>query len=313
MKTLPLVIGLLLLLTILTYTRLERHTADALSANALIGHSGVQRAAFNSEQRIKFEEAAPSRSSAKPPRPSKIEDKEENESEPKQNRWRWKSYDTLLDFTRVLYRQPEKIVKGTLDEYEVTARLMRLLYTGQPCFSPGVEYRLLDCLALKAAQGAPLTKADQVSSILLDDQELQAIFYLMLKGAEGYPSLLDFITVEPVSSESQKINLFHAPQPVLAALFDDPELATELVVRRGDLIRDFEGRQLSMESSERQQFFVKSAHQVLSVHHQDLSRYTHLVEMTLIPQNSKYRYITLSVTDPASGMTLKRRIRLAIH
>ncbi|HSX27120.1 MAG TPA: hypothetical protein VLE89_08975 [Chlamydiales bacterium] len=105
--------------------------------------------------------------------------------------------------------------------YELTAKLLATFY--KPLFEKKTrfEYYFLDQLLL-------LAKLQKESPFVLEKisfpDSLQPLYYKMLKGTKewdlmagvGYPSLLDYIKVDPVN---EKLCLFHAHPDMLTVLF----------------------------------------------------------------------------------------------
>lgn len=135
---------------------------------------------------------------------------------------------------------------------EIAARLMRNLYGRCSFFHeiPEVEYKILDILRRKKEAMEGFEYADEIGSIPLDDEKIQAIFYQMLKGGSlddntTYPSLLDFITfdkdylsnnkIKPLSSEMKKINLFFVSKELLGAILPNDASVTLFLKEREKL------------------------------------------------------------------------------
>lgn len=117
--------------------------------------------------------------------------------------------------------------------YDATAKLLKTFY--EPLFEKQsrFEFRFLD--AWLAQTRLALTKETPFApeTVSFPDPAMQACYYKMLKGTKkcqflkegiGYPSLLDLIKVEPVSS---KPCLAHAHPYLFAALFS-PKIAMPL-------------------------------------------------------------------------------------
>lgn len=139
-------------------------------------------------------------------------------------------------------------ISGTGEFYRIAARLMRYLYKNQPFFNEvaGVEFLLLGAL-LEGATINPVMKnetsssckqllksSEDLSSFVFQDAKLQNIWYRILKGGEGedgYPSLLKFVGLEPRRRKFW-ISIHHAPLELIAALFDHEVLAGEIVETR---------------------------------------------------------------------------------
>jgi len=136
-----------------------------------------------------------------------------------------------LNFYLIIHEEPHK--DYPLSIYETAARLMRNLYGDAAFFKPNVEYRLLDALIALKEETDGFTYPDELSTLTLGDPELQAAFYSMLKGAEGCPSLLNFITFdEEGTRDMKKVNLMFAAPCVVEALINDPQMSERLLALR---------------------------------------------------------------------------------
>jgi len=117
--------------------------------------------------------------------------------------------------------------------YETAAALMRHLYSTQFsfCSHAHVEYKILDALIRQQELARHFMYPDDLGSLDLGDQELQKLFYQMLKGDIG-PSLLHFITYDTVTTRSQKkLNLLFAPHELLTILFPRNSADVERLVQ----------------------------------------------------------------------------------
>lgn len=142
------------------------------------------------------------------------------------------------------------------DTITVLERLIKNLYGDQPFFKEAVKKRpelVSDLIStmVKNAKSATckLTFTDicELSNIPFADFELREVFYKMLKGepasikynekgekrvvAEGYESLLDFLTV--VCSRS-KVRVWLARKALIESIFRDPQM---IIDRRKELYR----------------------------------------------------------------------------
>lgn len=112
--------------------------------------------------------------------------------------------------------------------YEQLAQLLRLFYK-KPLFAlfpeqTKLEYRFLDTW-IASIKASLLEKPDQpvtLEKIALKDKSLQNLYYNMLRGAEeAFPTLLDFVKVEQVSSKPEKLCLCHATPQLLSVFFGE--------------------------------------------------------------------------------------------
>ncbi|MCB1111241.1 MAG: hypothetical protein H7A37_06660 [Chlamydiales bacterium] len=153
----------------------------------------------------------------------------------------------------------EKIREAKPTEFQQVYMLLKklpdLLYGDQEFFEEmKADASLQDEMwqqVIHAADQQKVTKVQDLANLDLGDAHLNEIFYKMLKGTEtkegGYPSLLDYITMK----RSAKIRVYLAPEPILLLLFRDPDTVSEIIETRGRLYRDVVAdRMTSAEASE---------------------------------------------------------------
>ena len=146
-----------------------------------------------------------------------------------------------INFFILLHNEPHTKLPKEYSLYEITARSMRFLYADQPFFQiiPDVEYRILDKFFEVKEQTLEFCTPDELSSLSLEDDELQKVFYTMLKGTKEAPSLLNFITFdhgkEPLKGQREKINLMFVDPIVLNAILHD-ESTTQRIIEARDKI-----------------------------------------------------------------------------
>jgi len=109
--------------------------------------------------------------------------------------------------------------------YETAAKLLRIFY-GEALFDKKVraEYKFLDAFLKEARRQSVRETFSSLEKIAFNDPHFQMIYYKMLKGTKkndllkgiGYPSLLDYIKIEPAAS---KICLYHAHPHLLSVFF----------------------------------------------------------------------------------------------
>lgn len=139
-----------------------------------------------------------------------------------------------LNFYTLLEKEPNISLPKEFSLYEVTARLMRALYKEEDFFKPGVEYRLLDKLLEKKEEALSFTTPDQLCELSFDDESLQRVFYLMLKGTKKSPSLLNYITFDSIhgTEQARKINFMFVDPIIIHAIFPEGNTADLLLAKR---------------------------------------------------------------------------------
>lgn len=109
--------------------------------------------------------------------------------------------------------------------YETVAKLLKVFY-GQALFDNKVraEYKFLDAFLKEVRHLMGNREFSVLEKVSFKDPHFQILYYQMLKGTKkndlskgvGYPSLLDYIKIEPAAS---KICLFHAHPNLLSVFF----------------------------------------------------------------------------------------------
>lgn len=232
MQVLLFVITLLMLLSTISYSRLELFLQQSL---LLREYTAYQHFAEGSEQNKKQLEIY---------KKHKGEDSEEK----KQNAESGKS----LPIHSFLQR--EKVGQDPNAIHELLKRLMQNLYGDKHFFLEIQEKRpsFLDELLVRMAEAAKeekITYKKDLSKLDLQDAELQEVYAKMLRGNKSthnndkreYDSLSEYVQTQ---SGRKKIQLLHASPPLLLAIYGDPSLVEEIIDRRKHIKSDKEFRDL---------------------------------------------------------------------
>ncbi len=180
--------------------------------------------------------------------------------------------------------------------YDTAAKLLKAFY-GQPLFNgkASAEYRFLDAFLQAIRERLMKEGPFALEKIEFHDSSLQSLYYKMLKGTKSenpYPSLLDYVKVEPVRT---KICMFHVHPTLLSVLFS-PKAASKLY-------QTIHAPQAPMPSQETIERICLDAHLLLDSQIfdlLDLSRSRH-------PRASK---TTLVGIDSVTDVSLKKTIVL---
>lgn len=136
-------------------------------------------------------------------------------------------------------------------------RLMMQQYAAEPFFISAVEERpgLLDDLMVKIEESAAqlpmkerIKKPQELANLDLQDPLLNEVLYKMLRGnvtreerrrgvKGGYLSLTDFLS----GGKETKIRVYLAPREILLALFEEPDLVEEIVQMRLQIWKQLNG------------------------------------------------------------------------
>ncbi len=135
---------------------------------------------------------------------------------------------------------------------EVFKRLLEELYLGHPFFDelkdkrPNFIEEITHDLASGLVKIIPLTRS-QLSLIEMRDEELREAYTNMLRGnilkQKGYESLLHLISLQQAR---QKIQVSIAPEELLKALYGNEELVHTIMTRADDLISLKENKESSL-------------------------------------------------------------------
>ncbi len=209
-----------------------------------------------------------------------------------------------INFYLVLHGTLHKDLPPESTPYKMAARLMRILYGSAPFYYAGAEREILDKLLEKKSESEGFYSPDQLSSIAMDHPKLQHLFYAMLKGSDGYPPLLDFITYdEEGSREMQKINLMFASEEVVRAAIDHPHLAERLLAMRNQtwtaISEQSEGQNRTYFKTNLTEEFKKN----LDSLGLNFENYKWLFDLSLGKKGT-----ILFKTDPKTGLTHRQKI-----
>lgn len=302
MKVIPYVLAVLFLVGALTVTSMRHALIHQAGERIYVGSVSATREVNNQHELKRFQR----RSEVIGPARKKAEQKPDSDGEPVSHRpWHCPTYDSLLDINQLDVRKA-----GMVDTYVVFTRLLRLLYSHQPWWEAGLDEQIADRLVphLKKALSHP----EALGTLNLGDPHLQQLFYRMLKGAEGTPSLMDYITAEKPGSGA-KINVFFAPIELLAAVFDNPDAAIEIVEFRQQLITKMEKPEdqatLGLSPAQRRTQLYEEMTAHLTQYGDARARATMVLEPTFEPK-VKYRYAVISGIDPVTRIESKQRLRV---
>lgn len=259
MNILLFTVSLLMMLSILTYSRLNAFLDNHICNKMFLDHSLAQKESQNHRESEIYTMKVLTREPRKPKGNVKAEvPPREKGQQPTLSKQRSTALLTLQ--ARLPFQFEAEATKDphALTYYELAARLMRQLYDNQSFFHalPKMEYRILDALRqayqeqkeTKHGFQGPPALSEHLGSFVLHDAVLQQAWQKMLIGYKdqknGYPSLLDYMTVK---SADERINLPFAREEVLNALFENPELVRRLIEDRNYLLRVYIGQEKSDE------------------------------------------------------------------
>lgn len=230
MNPLLFTITFLTLMGILTSSEIAKYSADTHSHYLYLEHQNTSRAKELIVQTSYFTEYKQTQSDT----PKKQESKPEQSTPTERIRYsKSLNYNknrppnnSRLNFYFLFHPKTEDPF-----HYETAAKLLQNLYGNQEFFSkiPNAAHTLLDALIAHKEETKDFIYPDELATIDLGNANLQRLFVKMLKGAEGYPSLLNFITFDKPgnSSNKQKVNFMFVSSELMHAIA--PTIAPKLI------------------------------------------------------------------------------------
>lgn len=143
--------------------------------------------------------------------------------------------------------------------YETSARLIRHLYEKAPFFKAGLEYQVLDLFIKRAKEDKELSSFTELCS---SDHPLRDVLYKMAKGtnqyqigtSRGYPPLEDFLIFDR-DPKRKPINFCFASKPLLIAAFG--EGLTETFMEQEKKKWEIDHKHHTVKKLELEQLFLK--------------------------------------------------------
>lgn len=276
MHILAWVLGMISILAILTYARLDSFVSTQTIDNLYLGQRKAEREADGDGQMKIYQllttyssQPTPVKDANAPPQTELVKPKKEKPEVDGLEKTPAQPGTLHLDLIphyaklnlKALYKESEEMIKKDLQDatgpyYEMAAYLLRDLYQGCPFFQKAqrAEYLLLDAILASTTTKRSSQKhydsskqlvvsAEGLANVRLEDPFLQDLLYHILKGGEylnnegkaiSYPSLLDFVILEP-NRIKLTMSAHHASAEVLAAVLGNSEAARNLVAYRESL------------------------------------------------------------------------------
>lgn len=248
------VFGFLLLFSTMSYFRLEQFYSSNerfkvyLGKNAAIRNANLEalHAAVQLHKEEKGSKEAPQDEGSPVP---------EDNAPSEKKRVKYPLYLDFPPFNSKLnlmsvYEEYAKGVVETAPYLHLFARLLDVLYGEQPFYylygnttSAIIENLMEKSVFNRTVEGKiELKSLSDLASIDFGNDDLQEIWYKMLKGCESrtkerekgsYPSLFDFIILE--KRRKFAIQIHQAPLELLTAVFNNSEVAIQIVAKREEL------------------------------------------------------------------------------
>jgi hypothetical protein len=184
----------------------------------------------------------------------------------------------------------------------ILLNLMELLYGDQPFFDREQAEEILT--KLRAIEWKPeLTRLEQLATVDLEDTALQALWLKMLRGqTNGYDSILNHISLH--EKKRTKINLTHAPEELLKAIFGPIDEVKTFHHDVDKLIKKYNDKRSDSDGLSAQQFRADVQQMA------DILRERHtLFPQDLFDYSVQHRpgSITIEAEDNSRRLTLKSR------
>lgn len=346
MNILAWVLGMISILAILTYVKLEHFVADQSIETYYLGQREADREADRTGQTMLYQQLT-AYSPASPDLDDLTQDAEgasvsrthtpvnKGEKRSKPQTVAPLHLDLVPHNARLnlasLFKERKNSNKDVRNDqyYTIAVQLLNHLYKDCDFFQqvPHAEYALLDALlenaALSNQKECPeiqqrLSCADDLSMFQFEDPALQEIFYHILKGGEAvkedrtvisYPSLLEFIIIEP-NRRKFKINVHYAPKELLSAVLNHSQAAEELVAVREAL--HTQGGKIGKNGLHQTKLYLdeEKVRMVLNKFGLDLGHYLELLDLSSRKPSAsellRDRYI--DGNDPSRKVVVKKKI-----
>ncbi|MCB1180726.1 MAG: hypothetical protein KDK55_01715 [Chlamydiia bacterium] len=264
MYPLALTMLFLSLLGILTSTEIKNYTTQVVKHQIFETYIAANHQMQRAQERARFQEAAPevtnnttdeNKGQKKPPTPKISHHGDCDESDSQKNSFSQSEKHPLplninlgrppnnsrFNFALVLSDHKVNKWDEKFSPYHLAKRLMILLYSDQPFFQniSNVADLILSKLIEKKEQTEKFTHPDQLATLSLDNEDLQVIFYRMLKGDHGCPSLLNYLTFDlsknKWTANHHKINLMYANKTLINLIIENENATDSLLEMRGEM------------------------------------------------------------------------------
>lgn len=254
MNVLPFVMTMLMLLSIMTYARIESFRDLSGLMPQFEWYMQKSERTYNNEiNDKKYNKQNPSKRVVGDDPESKQKDEEKACSR--------------IPFSLFINKQQRESKQEFFDQHVLLAKIViNQLYGNADFFKDAEQLRpdLVDSIIkslMYAADKLPkkqsIISGADLSSIDLGDKTINDTFTDMLKGTvtiegqdvkETYPALIDYITVK----NKTKVRIFLAPREILMAIYDSPELVNEIMEERVSLYKQVKDESISKDEASSQ-------------------------------------------------------------
>lgn len=252
MNILLFVIAMLMLMTLMTYSKLESYRNFAILQSQFEFY-------MRNLERMDYTQSA-----KKCYKANVASKKEQDENEKEKN-----SATSKLSLHLFVNKEDREKYPQVYSQYLMLAKnLINILYGEAEFFKKAKEKDdgIVDTLLKEIGdQTAELPKKEQISSICdlsrinFEDSNLQTLFYSMLSGGveipkeeqgtvnvqRKYPPLGKYITLENKSV----LRVYLASKELLLAIFEDPEVVEDIIQKRNELYLEVDSKRMSAEEA----------------------------------------------------------------
>ncbi|KPK33295.1 MAG: hypothetical protein AMS24_01575 [Chlamydiae bacterium SM23_39] len=232
MNILSFISAILIIFAMISHFMFKDHRDSVIMKKSIEGYLNAYRISQNSYESFLYK----SSKSIKKKKTIDEKNKKNKEKKSKTNKKKKEEKDNKIFSCGQINIYP-LLKNGKIKEkkiYEITKRLMKLLYG--KILNREIEDSLLDKIILMAKD----KKDFYLEKIDFQNQQLQSVWYKMLKGTKfydfkknvGYPSILDFIKI---SEKKDKICITKAKEELIFAMFDRETAIKILSIRNGDM------------------------------------------------------------------------------
>lgn len=202
---------------------------------------------------------------------------------------------------------------------EIFSSLLRMLYGDFTFFNaiPNAEHQIIEQLLLKLNnENELINNSESLATLKFEDSRIQDLFFRILKGdkqqvgpnKKGYPSLLELVIYEPKRRKFE-INVHHAPETLLAAIFNDQQVAKEIVLLRQSL--HDAGAEQSKKGNRRTKLYLdeEKVEALLRSSGKSLDRYKGLLDFSTRKPTSSELLSTLYLEVYSSKEAFKKKLK----
>lgn len=192
---------------------------------------------------------------------------------------------------------------------EIFERLLQRLYGSYPFYQkiPHFEKIITNRFLEEKDKFEQAVFAEELFSLTFEEANMREAFYLMLKGSDEYPSLLNYVHFRSLPG-NKKINLLFAPPELILSLFDDPKAAFEIISLRDDVFSRMTLADTPLTRASIREELSQKTVQILMNNNLEASEYKKLFDFYVGKPGS-----VLYIIDPLTKKKIREKLFQKIH